>query len=177
MYKDKSANEKQMYREVLISLRRITQAIDLHSKRLIREYGITGPQLVILEEVSNHDEISVSELARAISLSQATVTGILLRLEKGGLLTRKRSEKDKRRVMISVTEKCASLLSTAPPPLQETFMDEFSDLKNWEQSMILSSLQRMVSMMEARKIEAAPILATGPIVEEEHAGQAGSCAS
>jgi DNA-binding MarR family transcriptional regulator len=160
--------------EVLISLRRIMQAIDLHSKSLNKKYGITGPQLVILREVSEHKEISVGELAKTISLGQATVTGVLNRLEKRGFITRRRSENDKRRVLIRATETCKNLLDEAPPPLQETFLNQFEKLQNWGQHMVLSSLQRIVMMMGAKAIDAAPILATGPMnnsIGQDYTGQ------
>ena len=149
--------------EVLIALRKIMQAIDLHSKSLNKKYGITGPQLVILRELSENKEISVSELAKTVSLGQATVTGVLNRLEKSGFITRRRSEKDKRRVFIRATETCKKLLDATPPPLQETFLNQFDKLEDWEQNMVLSSLQRMVVMMGAKAIDASPILATGPV--------------
>ena len=51
----------------------------------------------------------------------------------------------------------------AGPLLQEEFTEQFNKLEDWEKTQILSSLQRVVSMMEAKHIEATPILATGPI--------------
>lgn len=150
---------------VLISLRRIIQSITIHSKSLVKKVGLTGPQLVILLEVSKYDEISVGKIAKAISLSQATVTGILERLEKKSLILRRRDNIDRRRVLVRMTEDGLQLIETAPPLMQETFIEQFNDLKDWEQAMILSSLQRLVSMMDAKAIKAAPILATGPIDE------------
>jgi len=149
--------------QVMISLRRIIQSIDLHSRYLVKRVGLTGPQLVILQEVSKTGEISTGEIARAISLSQATVTGILERLEKRNLITRHRSDIDRRRVMVRITPRGEALLDEAPPLMQESFVDEFSHLGDWEQSMILSALQRLVSMMDARSLKAAAILTTGPI--------------
>jgi len=155
------------YREILISLRKIIQAIDLHSRSLSKKFGLTGPQLVILETVSNHESISVTSLAKSISLSQATVTDIINRLVRNGYLIKRKSEKDKRQVRISLSEKGASVLDQAPPPLQETFIERFSNLDDWEQLMILSAFERVVRMMSAEKIDAAPILASGPIDEEK----------
>ena len=86
--------------DVLVSMRRIIQAFDLHSRYLFRTYGLTGPQLVILQELSNSGEVSIGELAKTVSLGQATVTGIINRLEQRGLVMRRRSEKDKRRVLV-----------------------------------------------------------------------------
>ena len=72
----------QRCRDMLVSLRKITQAITLHSRDLSRRYGLTGPQLTILSEIANHQTLSVTELARYISLSQATVTDILNRVRQ-----------------------------------------------------------------------------------------------
>ncbi len=158
-------NQNDQYcKDLLVSLRKITQAVDLHSKALKRTFGLTVPQLIILQKVSLHQQISVSELARSVSLSQATVTDIVNRLTTNGFLSKDRSDEDKRRVMITPLEKCHEILEKAPPPLQETFTGKFASLEHWEQLMLLSSLNRIVNLMSAEKIEAAPILATGPIV-------------
>jgi len=152
--------------EVLISIRRIIQSVDLHSRYLVRYFGLTVPQLIILQEVSNRKEVSISIIAKAVSLGQSTVTGILERLENRGLISRRRSQSDKRRIYISVTDACNQILKKAPPPMQEHFIDAFTSLQDWEQSMILSSLQRIVALMDAKTIQVAPILAeAGPIAE------------
>ena len=148
---------------VMIALRKIIQAIDTNSKQLVKRVGLTGPQLVILQEITRMGEVTAGEIAQAVSLSQATVTGILERMEKRGLLARRRSERDKRRIMVSITESGKQVLKDAPPLMQEAFVDRFSDLQEWEQTMILSSLQRLVSIMDAKTIQAAPFLATSPI--------------
>ena len=154
------------HREILISLRKIIQATDLHSRSLSKNFGLTGPQLVILETVSSHESISITGLAKSISLSQATVTDIINRLVKNGYLIKRKSEKDKRQVRISLSEKGASVLDQAPPPLQETFIERFSNLDDWEQLMILSAYERVVSLISAEKIDAAPGFVSGTIDEE-----------
>ena len=148
---------------VVVALRRIIRAIDLRSRFLVTRYGLTGPQLTVLRELSGHSGVFVGELSRAIHLSQATVTGILDRLAKRELIRRQRSDQDKRRVQVWLTDTGKQMLIDAPPLLQEEFTDEFSKLEDWEQSQILSTLQRVVSMMEAKHIDATPILTTGPV--------------
>jgi DNA-binding MarR family transcriptional regulator len=68
--------------------------------------GLTGPQLVILNEISKFDEAPIGTIARAISLSQATVTGVLERLEKRELVSRRRDIVDRRRVLVKITDRC-----------------------------------------------------------------------
>lgn len=148
---------------VLVAIRKIIQSIDLNSKSLIKRVGLTGPQLTILQEIINRGEVSVGEVAEAISLSQATVTGILERMENRGLLTRRRSEIDRRKVLVKGTDAGKHLLKTAPPLMQEVFLERFNGLQDWEQIMILSSLQRLASLMDTKAIQDTPILASGPI--------------
>lgn len=149
--------------QVMAALRRIIRAIDLHSRALVQRFGLTGPQLVVLKELVETSPLSVSSLAAAVNLSQATVTGILDRLERKAMITRERDSLDKRKVLVSPTAVAEDVLAGAPPLLQEHFTAAFSDLEDWEQTQILSSLQRIVALMEAGSVEAGPILTTGPI--------------
>lgn len=149
--------------DVLIAIRKIMQSISMNSRSLVKRVGLTGPQLVILQAVVHSGEVSVGEVAKAISLSQGTVTGILERMQKRGLVARRRSDTDRRRVLVKATAAGEQLLETAPPLMQEAFVERFSSLEKWEQTMILSALQRLVTIMDASTIQAAPILAAGPL--------------
>lgn len=151
--------------QVLISLRRIIRAIDLHSRLLLQQHGMTGPQLAVLKTLAEIGEVPVGELAKQVHLSQGTVTGILDRLARRDFVTRQRSDVDKRRMLVAVTPKAAELIRSAPSLLQEQFVREFAKLADWEKSQTLSSLQRIVGMMEAEAIDATPMLATGAINE------------
>ena len=149
--------------QVLVALRRIIRAIDLHSRLLVQQHGITGPQLIVLREIATTGLISAGDLAKRVSLSKGTVSGILERLEKRALVVRERSSSDRRQVHIQATEQGFAMLGSAPSPLQDQFVRKFSALQDWEQSLLLSSVQRIVSMMEAEDIDASAVLTTGPI--------------
>jgi DNA-binding MarR family transcriptional regulator len=147
--------------EVLVALRRLIRAVDLHSRHLAQTYGLTSPQALILKEAAAGAAVSAGEIARRVSLSQATVTDILNRLEKRGLLTRGRSAEDKRRVMVEATATGRELMRLSPPLLQERFAERFRGLEAWEQTMLLASLQRIAAMMDAGDLDAAPVLSSG----------------
>jgi DNA-binding MarR family transcriptional regulator len=144
--------------EVLVALRRIVRAIDLHSRKLVQNYGVTAPQALILKKLVELEGVSVGELAKHVSLSQATVTDILDRLERRGLVHRMRSVSDRRRVVVKATPQGIDVSLSAPSLLQEGFVREFSLLQDWEQSLIISSLQRVAAMMDAEALEAAQVL-------------------
>ena len=151
---------------ILIALRRVMRAVDIHSRRLMSSHGLTGPQALVLQAVVNRVEISAGELAGRISLSQATVTDIVSRLEQRGLLTRARSDTDRRKVIIRPTLDGISLMETAPPLLQETFTRRYAGLKQWEQLQLLAALQRIAELMDAEELEVAPLLSSMPVSTE-----------
>ncbi len=153
------------HEEVLVALRRIIRAIDLQSKRLMQTSGLTGPQLLVMQAIMRGGSVSAGALAQAVSLSQGTVTSILDRLERRGLVQRKRSPEDKRKVLVTLSAQGSEVLLGAPTPLQESFIRAFRDLREWEQTQILSSLQRVAEMMHAQGLDAAPMLATGSLEE------------
>jgi DNA-binding MarR family transcriptional regulator len=158
-------HSEQIADQILVSLRRIIRATDLHSRCLLRDFGLTGPQLVVLRQLAGGQVRSGSEIARAVSLSLATTVGILSRLEARGLVRRERSTADRRQKLVTATQAGVRLLEAAPPPLQVTFTRELAALEEWEQTQVLAVLQRVVSMMEAEELDASPILTTGRMAE------------
>lgn len=147
--------------EVLVALRRVIRATDLHSKHLAKTTGLTTPQVLLLQTIRDKGELTIGEIATKMSLSQATVTSILDRLEKRNLVYRERSTEDKRKVHAYLTHQAADTLKEAPIPLQEHFARQFCDLQEWEQTMIISALQRVAQMMDAQHIDASPVLDIG----------------
>jgi len=127
--------------DVLIALRRVIRATDLHSKYLAKTTGLTAPQILLLQTIRDKGEVTIGELANTISLSQATVTTIIDRLEKKQLVRRERSKTDKRKVHACLTPAAVKTLKDAPVPLQEQFAQAFNGLHDWEQRLIISSLQ------------------------------------
>jgi len=156
--------------EIVSALRRIVRAIDLRSRRLFEQSGFTGPQLLVLREASHLSGASISALARAVELSQPTVSGIIDRLERQGMVRRARAAEDRRAVMVVVTPEGGRALRDAPSLLQDRFRSELSRLEEWERTQLLATLQHVAAMMDAEEIDAAPVLATGPIDATEVLG-------
>ena len=149
--------------ELLVALRRVIRAVDLRSKQLSKHVGLTGPQLLVMQNIQERPGIMVREIADSINLSPATITNILDRLEARDLATRIRSTQDKRKVGVFLTERGKAAVVDAPRPLQEHFVERFSQLKEWEQSQMVATVQRIASMMDAEDIDASPFLELGSI--------------
>lgn len=152
--------------ELLVALRKVIRAIDLRSKQLSKDVGLTGPQLLVMQNVGKLPGIMVRQIADNITLSPATVTSILDRLETKSVVQRIRSTEDKRKVGVFLTDEGQRLLQDAPLPFQEHFTNRFSQLKEWEQSQMVATLQHIASMMDAENIDASPVLEVGNLSDK-----------
>lgn len=151
------------YQQLLIALRRINMATDIGAKRLAKDTGLTTPQLLTMQAVSDASALTVGEVARAINLTMATTTSIVSGLERKGLLEKRRDLTDKRRVIVTPTAAGTRLIQEAPKTLQDLLARRFGGLEPWEQSFVLAALQRVATLMDADDIDVAPILHTGVI--------------
>ena len=123
----------------------------LNSPMLLTQVAVSGPMQ------TNH-------LASAVNLSSATVCGILDRLEQRGLVIRERQRDDRRRVLISLSDAGQETVDNAPPALQDSFLFKLRALSHRDQEVIQKTLARIVEMMAAEELDAAPILVPGDAV-------------
>ena len=149
--------------EIVAALRRIIRAVDLHSRHLVQEVGLTWPQLATLRAAERLGECSIGALAREVHLGQPTLTGIVQRLARAGYVERSRHTQDGRSVNVTITPTGRSLLSGAPSLLQDRFHAELAKLRDWERFQTLASLQRIAEMMDVEALDASPLLVAGPM--------------
>ena len=71
---------------------------------LFRDHGITYPQYLVLMVLWERDHRVISEITDLLKLETNTVTPLLQRMEKQGLLVRTRGESDSRQRIVSLTE-------------------------------------------------------------------------
>lgn len=90
------------------------------SRLIIQKYqpyldrmGITYPQYLVLLVLWETDSLAVSEIAQRLILDTNTVTPILKRMEARGIITRRRSEEDERRVIVSLTPRGKAMQTEA----------------------------------------------------------------
>ena len=143
-------NNKDLSEGILITLRQINRAMSIYSKSLDKHYGLTSPQLLILHELFQSDQIAIGEIARKISLSQATLTDIIDRLIIKGLVTRTKNSLDRRQVLIKISPNGKNIINKKPSLLQKDFLAKFNQLQKWEQHLLLSSVEKIASMMQTK---------------------------
>lgn len=145
----------------------------LRSKKLEKDTGLTAPQFIVLQALARHGGMKPSALSREISLSQPTVTAILDRLKRAGLIERIESTSDRRTLPAQITEKGRAVIETSPELLQVGFLKAFRKLPDWEQHMLIGALQRVAELMDASDVDASPILTAAAEMVKPAAGTGG----
>jgi len=155
--------------EILKSIRRILRKVSEHSRTLAQSTGLTVPQLLCLRAIQNlgvEGDVTVVAVADRVRLASATVSRILDRLERAGFVVRERMSQDRRKVAVRLTPLGVERLRDLPQPLHEQFIRRVEALPTAELEVLLASLDRVVAMMEADKLDAAPMLT--PDVDMQH---------
>jgi DNA-binding MarR family transcriptional regulator len=149
--------------QTLRALRRILRATEMSGRRLALATGLTPSQLLALQEIERRGEATPSAIAVTLQFSQATITSLVDRLAARGLVTRQRSERDKRQILLRTTPAGDALLAGAPDMPQEQFREHFAALAPWERAMILAALERLSGLLGVEDYDAAPLLDAGAI--------------
>lgn len=153
--------------EILVEIRRILRSVGDHSRATALRSGLTLPQVLVLRAVADADptDTTVATIARTVGLSPATVSGIVDRLTRAGLIDRDRDARDRRRVVLVVTPHGRTKLTSLPTPLQEDFVHRLGELSEARRAALLAALRELVALLGAEGIDASPILTPGDIPE------------
>ncbi len=147
----------------LIAIRRILRATELYGRELKQTSGITAVQFRVLQIISERSHATAKEISVRMRVSQATVTSLVDKLVRQDMVVREKSEQDRRQTNIHITPKGRRTLDEAPDPLQQRFVRKFDAIEDWEQSMLVSSLERVAAMLDAEDLDASPVLDTGEL--------------
>lgn len=128
------------------AMRRLQQAGEVHAKRVARHGGLIPMQLLILRVLADETRLTASALSRRVSLTAATLSGLLDRLEERGLLQRQRDGQDRRRQWLVLAEAGRVLLEEAPPLLPPEFRERFAALPEWERHALTAALLRAAEL-------------------------------
>ena len=146
--------------EILIKIRKIVRSVNIESKKIQKEYGVSIPQVLclsFLHESPNY-QATQGEIRKFLNLNSSTVSGIINRLEKKGHLARLPKSGDKRVVNIALTSAGDKLLSTIPSLLHEQLSEKLQKLDQAELESVEESLNTLVTLLDIEQVEASPLI-------------------
>ena len=102
-------SELQLDNQICFRLYTAARLITQAYTPMFNELGITYPQYLVLMVLWENDTQPVNDIAHHLLLETNTVTPLLQRMEKLGIVIRKRGKQDKRQQIVSLTEKGKAL--------------------------------------------------------------------
>lgn len=135
--------------ELMRAIRRIIHSIDKHSKQVARGSGLTLPQIVVLDAIRRLGDVTSSAISAQANLTPATVTTILDNLEERGLVSRRRSETDRRVVHARLTARGARTLDAVPRPLHGALLSRFAALPAARRRALTQALNDVADLLHA----------------------------
>jgi DNA-binding MarR family transcriptional regulator len=128
----------------LDALRRLVGALRSSSRVAFRDVGVTGAQLFVLHQLADRPRQSVSELATATRTRQNSVSDVVARLVKRGLVTRDVAADDARRAVVSLTRAGQAIVRATPPTAQSSLVAAFHSLSPARRRVLAIALESWV---------------------------------
>jgi len=146
--------------EVLIKIRKIVRSINLESKKIQKEYGVSIPQILCLDYLNRSEnyQSTQKELRDYLNLNSSTVSGIINRLERKGYIARLPKRADKRTTHIVMTSKGSELLKRTPHLLHDKLSKKLEDIPENDTSGINEALDRIIDFLGIDDVDASPVL-------------------
>ena len=130
--------------EVILSIARTADQLLVRAERLVREFGLTGPQYNILRILRGEGKpLPMLEIASRTVQVVPGITGLVDRLESAGLVRRERSTEDRRVIFVAVTDKARDVLARLDEPLVACEKQLIGGLSHAEQRELVRLLEKI----------------------------------
>jgi DNA-binding MarR family transcriptional regulator len=135
--------------EALLSIARTADRLLIRAERLLREYGLTGPQYNVLRILRGEGRpLPMQEIASRTVQVVPGITGLVDRLEAAGLVCRRRSTEDRRVIFVGILPKALRLLADIDAPLAALEKEMLGGLTPVEQGQLIELLQKVRDHLE-----------------------------
>jgi len=123
------------------SLRRVVHALRIATRASERTVGLSAAQLFVLRQLSATSGQSLSDLAARTRTTQSSISEVVARLVRNGLVNRTPSSKDRRRAELSLNAAGEAVLANAPETVQEQLLRGFESLDERTRRALVTSLE------------------------------------
>lgn len=129
-------------------LRRAQQAITGIFYEKMAEYELTAVQFITLVAIDECNGLDATRLAEIICLDRATIGGVIERLERKGLIERRRHAQDQRIKVLATTPAGKAMITVCFGHVEEVQNEFLRPLDQDEQAQFMRLLARLVDARE-----------------------------
>lgn len=146
-----------LVKEIVSAIRRISRAVYLDSRQMVKKIGLSNPQCLVLKTIDTNGASSLAALSRLLNVTSANMTGLVDRLEKKGLVRRARKEGDRRVTLVELTEKGKPLSRTVPDPIEKKLIHGLKDVPAEELKAITDAFLKVIDLLDAKDVADTPL--------------------
>lgn len=134
--------------ELANRLRPVLLKIARELRREVHALGVTGGQVALLIQIRKHEGIGARELAELERISPAAMSGYIDRLEKAGLVTRVRDDRDRRRQVLVLTDEAERVLRSVRSRRTAWLANRLERLSPEELAAIDAAVEPLLGLLE-----------------------------
>lgn len=121
-----------------------------------KQYGLTGPQSLVLRLLINNGPLSSADLSRRMYVTPSNLTGIIDRLQKKELVERIRKPGDRRVALITLTESGEKLGKSIPDPIEKKFINQLADLEPEHIQILAMAMNQILDLDDTKGADPPP---------------------
>jgi len=140
--------------DIIWATRRLDIAMSRLMVALSRAIGISVPEMLALEYLDADGSIGPSELARRLHMTSGAMTALVDRLEENGRAVRERHPADRRRVLVTRTEKADEDLTAEIAPMARQILELAENLEDAERQVVGRFFDGFIAIIEDTAAEA-----------------------
>lgn len=125
----------------------LSKQLKYQLREQLQEIQLTPQQWAVLQQLAHAHGATAVEVGQRLGMDKPTISGILVRMEKKALITKTRSQGDRRRVQLALTDKGKELFVSAKAISDQVLTDFCEPLSASEQQQ----LQRILLKMEKKQ--------------------------
>lgn len=140
--------ESSKIEEMLTLIKRIMSLIKQSFESDLKKMDVTESQILVMRVLNHYGDMKVSDISRKLDLSNSMVSGIIDRLVEKKIVERKRSEKDRRIVMISLAEEYRQPVRKHLNAFAQKMRRVLSTTTEEDLDFILEGLEKLRTILE-----------------------------
>jgi DNA-binding MarR family transcriptional regulator len=148
---DPAAQNRERSETISLWISAVARAHRQHAGALLHGLGLSAGQELLLMLLWDKEPCTQAELTREMAIEPPTTSKMLSRLERAGLIARKRSESDRRTVLVTLTEAGRALEGPVNAAWRTLEQDTVEALTPEEQDTLLVLLGRVLESVAAKR--------------------------
>ena len=122
------------------------ESVMAHTRSRLREHALSDQQWRVLRVLGEHGVVETGKVAREAFILGPSLTGVLNRMERDGLIRRARDAADQRRTVVAATDKGMQLVATLSETIEAHYAWMEKSLGKQQLAQLYELLDKVIEL-------------------------------